>query len=181
MCKENTAIRLKRIMDERNLRQVDVLELAKPFCEKYKVKLSKSDLSQYCSGKTEPHQDKLYILASALNLSESWLMGFDVPMERHKSDEADRFAAVANVYNDQHQNRMMLSDREKNHIFSYKKLSDDGKDKADAYIDRLLKEEKETEEEIRNQFNEMFAARNESLTVEQMKQILNIVKEKKGE
>ena len=31
---ENTSIRLKRILKERNLRQVDLLELAKPFLSK---------------------------------------------------------------------------------------------------------------------------------------------------
>ena len=37
MNNENTSIRLKQIMKERNLRQVDLLEMVKPFCEKYNV------------------------------------------------------------------------------------------------------------------------------------------------
>ena len=53
MEKETTSSRLRKIMSERNLRQVDILNLAAPYCEKYNVKLNKSDLSQYCSGKTE--------------------------------------------------------------------------------------------------------------------------------
>ena len=44
--------------------------------------MNKSDISQYVSGKVEPSQEKLVILSMALNVSESWLMGFDVPMER---------------------------------------------------------------------------------------------------
>ena len=44
--------------------------------------MNKSDISQYVSGKVEPNQDKLYVLAKALNVSEAWLMGYDVPMER---------------------------------------------------------------------------------------------------
>lgn len=82
MKKENTAIRLNRIMTERNLRQVDILERVKPFCIKYDIKMNKSDLSQYVSGKVEPSQEKLVVLGMALNVSEAWLMGFDVPMER---------------------------------------------------------------------------------------------------
>ena len=82
MNKETTSIRLKKIMDERNLRQVDILNLAKPYCDKYDVKMNKSDLSQYCSGKTEPNQEKLFILGKSLNVNEAWLMGFDVPIER---------------------------------------------------------------------------------------------------
>lgn len=82
MKKENTAIRLKTIMNMRGLRQVDILNLTVPYCQKYNVKMHKSDISQYCSGKTEPNQEKLFILGNALNVSEAWLMGFDVPMER---------------------------------------------------------------------------------------------------
>lgn len=89
MKKENTAIRLNRIMTERNLRQVDILERVKPFCIKYDIKMNKSDLSQYVSGKVEPSQEKLVILGMALNVSEAWLMGFDVPMERTASTKEE--------------------------------------------------------------------------------------------
>lgn len=87
MKKENTAIRLKKIMDERGIRQVDILNLAAPYCEKYNVKMNKSDLSQYCSGKTEPNQDKLFVLGAALNVNEAWLMGYDVPIERNDYED----------------------------------------------------------------------------------------------
>lgn len=85
MKSENTAIRLKRIMGERGLKQVDILELAKPHCKKYNTKLNKNDLSQYVSGKVEPGQNKLSILGLALNVSEAWLMGYDVPVSRDVS------------------------------------------------------------------------------------------------
>lgn len=39
MKKENTAIWLKRIMSDRNLRQVDILNLTEPYCKKYDVKM----------------------------------------------------------------------------------------------------------------------------------------------
>lgn len=79
---ETTSMRLKQIMSERNLKQVDILRLCQPYCEKYNIKLGKSDLSQFISGKVEPGQWKLTILGCALNVSEAWLMGFDVPKER---------------------------------------------------------------------------------------------------
>ena len=82
MKKESTATRLKQIMQERQLRQVDILEKCKPFCKKFNIKLGRNDLSQYVNGKVEPGQDKLTILGMALNVSEAWLMGFDVQMER---------------------------------------------------------------------------------------------------
>lgn len=83
MKKFNTSYRLKQIMSQRNLKQVDILNLAAPYCKKYDIKLNKNDLSQYVSGKVEPGQHKLYILGLALKVNEAWLMGFDdVPMER---------------------------------------------------------------------------------------------------
>lgn len=82
MKKSNTANRLKEIMNERGLKQIDILNACLPFCKKYEVKMSKSDISQYVSGKVEPGQDKLFVLGNALNVSESWLMGFDVPRDR---------------------------------------------------------------------------------------------------
>ncbi len=82
MIRSSTQNRLKEIMEEKDLKQVDVIRLCEPYCIKYDVKFNKSDLSQYLSGKTVPNQDKLYILCKALGVSEAWLMGFDVIKER---------------------------------------------------------------------------------------------------
>lgn len=87
MKNSSTSERLKQIMNERSLRQVDILEAAKPFCEKYGVKLAKNDLSQYVSGKVEPRQEKLTILGLALNVSETWLMWYDVRRERDEKEQ----------------------------------------------------------------------------------------------
>ena len=78
----STSERLRQIMRDRNLKQTDILDLTKPYCEKYNVKLGKSDLSQFVNGKVVPGQWKLTILGLALGVSEAWLMGLDVPMER---------------------------------------------------------------------------------------------------
>lgn len=75
--KENTAQRLARIMSERNLRQVDILKKSEKFQKELGVKLGKSALSQYVSGKSIPDQDKLVLLAKTLDVSEAWLMGYD--------------------------------------------------------------------------------------------------------
>lgn len=50
--------------------------------------LSKSTLSRYLSGSFEPKQNAIAKLASALNVSEMWLWGYDVPKvkETKKSD-----------------------------------------------------------------------------------------------
>lgn len=90
MKKYTTADRLRQIMKERHLRQIDIVNMASPYCKKYGVKLGRNDLSQYVSGKTEPGQYKLSILGMALNISEAWLMGFDVPPERISPDAPER-------------------------------------------------------------------------------------------
>ena len=82
MKKLTTADRLKYIMEERHLRQVDILRAVEPYCKEYGVKLERNTLSQYVSGKAVPRQDKLTVLGLGLNVSEAWLMGYDVPMER---------------------------------------------------------------------------------------------------
>ena len=92
MKQSNTTQRLKEIMRDRNLRQVDILNLVRPYSEKYGVKFNKSDLSQYIAGKTEPGQDKLAVLSMALNVSEAWLMGYNVPLERISEDSVDVFS-----------------------------------------------------------------------------------------
>lgn len=95
MKKESTSVRLKKIMNIKNLRQVDILNLTLPYCKKYGVKMNKSDISQYCSGKTEPNQKKLFVLGCALNVNEAWLMGFDVPMERSlASEDPERISLI---------------------------------------------------------------------------------------
>lgn len=85
MEKETTADRLKQIMKENNLKQVDILKLTESLCEEYDVKMNKSDISQYVAGKVEPNQQKLFVLGKALNVSEAWLMGYDAPKERNGS------------------------------------------------------------------------------------------------
>ena len=80
--KKTTAERLQEIMDMRGLKQADIVRLCQPYADKLGTKFQKSALSQYISGRNEPNQYKLTVLALALNVNESWLMGYDVPMER---------------------------------------------------------------------------------------------------
>ena len=77
-----TAQRIREIMRERGLRQVDILQMAEPISRKYNIDLTKGNLAMYVTGRVLPGQDKLLILAEALDVSEAWLMGYDVPKER---------------------------------------------------------------------------------------------------
>lgn len=79
--------RLKQALTNSGMKQVDVINKTKQYYEETGVKVSKTDLSQYVNGKTEPGQKKLYVLAKALNVSEAWLLGYDVPKERPTDEE----------------------------------------------------------------------------------------------
>lgn len=57
----------------RGMKQADLCQV---------TKIPKSAISQYISGAFEPKQDRIYLISKALNVSEAWLMGYDVPMER---------------------------------------------------------------------------------------------------
>ena len=89
MKKENSQIRLKKIMNDRGLRQVDILEKSKPFQDKLGIKMSKTHLSNYINGKSNPDQQKLILLSQTLGVSEPWLMGYDVPMIEPRESEND--------------------------------------------------------------------------------------------
>ncbi len=115
MEKLTTADRLKQIMYERNIKQVDILEACKPFCEKYGVKLGKNDLSQYISGKVTPGQDKLTILGLALNVNEVWLMGYNLPSGRNDLECIEQNMKNSNYCN-------LISQCHNNDVFNAVKL-----------------------------------------------------------
>ena len=81
MKKCTTAQRLKEIMNLKNIKQIDILNKVQPLCEQWGIKMGSNDLSQYVTGKVEPSQKKLSVLAEALGTNEVWLMGYDVPMD----------------------------------------------------------------------------------------------------
>ena len=74
------AERLKEAMELKGLKQADVIRLAQPFGEPVGIRIGKSHMSQYVSGKTEPRRDILKVLAQALEVDYLWLEGDDVAM-----------------------------------------------------------------------------------------------------
>jgi transcriptional regulator with XRE-family HTH domain len=73
---EKCSNRLAKALAIRGMKQHELCE---------KTKIPKSAISQYLSGAFEPKQDRLYIIAQALDVDPVWLMGFDVPMEKEDS------------------------------------------------------------------------------------------------
>jgi SOS-response transcriptional repressors (RecA-mediated autopeptidases) len=80
----NTQQRLKQLMSEQNLKQVDIMNKAEPYKKELNIKMSKTHLSNYVTGRSTPDNLRLVLLSRVLGVSEPWLMGYDVP--RNDSD-----------------------------------------------------------------------------------------------
>ena len=77
--------RLRQIMDEKGLKQVDILNLSKPWQNDLDIKMSKTHLSNYVNGKSTPDNFRLVLLSKTLGVSEPWLMGYDVPRNNEET------------------------------------------------------------------------------------------------
>ena len=71
----STSDRLKEAMRIRQIKQADLARA---------TGLAKGGISNYVTGRYEPKSDVINKLAKALNCSEMWLWGYDVPMDRQK-------------------------------------------------------------------------------------------------
>ena len=83
MYKEKVATcanRIAKALSVRGMKQADLCKLAK---------VPKSSLSLYLSGAYEPKQNRVFDMAKVLNVSEAWLLGYDVPMEREERKSPD--------------------------------------------------------------------------------------------
>lgn len=85
--------RLREAMNLRNMRAVDICE---------KTNIPKSAISYYLSGKSEPKSDRIFLLSKALNVSEPWLMGYNVSMERTEEQKKNdaKIDIVTRIYDD---------------------------------------------------------------------------------
>lgn len=72
------ATRLREAMDMAKKKQVDL---------ERETGIARSAISRYLSGEYEPKSKPIYELAKALGVSEQWLMGYDVPMERTQAQK----------------------------------------------------------------------------------------------
>ena len=70
---ESVSQRLRKAMNIAGKNQADLVR---------ETDITKGTLSRYLSGRFEPKQFAINKLAIALNVSEMWLWGCDVPMER---------------------------------------------------------------------------------------------------
>lgn len=78
MLEDTFANRLKKALDYNKMKPIDLSR---------KTNINKSLISSYLSGVCKAKQDKLDLIAKTLNVSEAWLMGYDVDMDRNWFEE----------------------------------------------------------------------------------------------
>ena len=103
--------RIKEALLIRGMKQQDLVRL---------TGIGKSGISQYISGKFVPRQNATYAIAKALNVSEAWLMGFDVPIQRGETIKT------------------VVTEEERDFLKLFNKLDDADKENLNNYIKNVL-------------------------------------------
>lgn len=74
--------RLREALNDAGMKPIELSE---------RTGIPKSMISYYLSGKTKPKADRIFIISTALSVTEAWLMGYDVPktrtLEQKKNDQ----------------------------------------------------------------------------------------------
>nr|DAG86088.1 MAG TPA: Repressor protein CI [Caudoviricetes sp.] len=78
--------RLKNVMDKKEISPAELSRLSG---------ITPSSISDYLTGKYEPKQDKIDLIARALNISPAWLMGYD--SERSTRKKGTRIPVLGRV------------------------------------------------------------------------------------
>lgn len=94
MLVDTFANRLKKALDNSGMRQTQLAE---------KTKIDKSLISNYLSGNYNAKQDKLTILAEALNTNEVWLMGYDVSKDPNDNQQLETPAKKNNKSSEEYE------------------------------------------------------------------------------
>lgn len=129
--KEELKDRLRIALDMKEKKPID---LAKD------LGIPKSAISQYMSGyRTIKNSQRLYMIAEYLDVSEAWLMGFDVPMERHLARIEENPVGEANKLAEWY---LDLEPKENENIDfiikAYKQLDEPKREHLKAYMQFLL-------------------------------------------
>ena len=111
-------VRLREALQIRNMKAVELEE---------KAGVPRSAISFYLAGKTKPKADRLHIIAKALDVSEVWLLGYDVPMNKTEDQKK----------NDQLAELIVKMRKSKKYFDVVAKLSEVDEDRLDL-IDKLI-------------------------------------------
>lgn len=117
--------RMKQAMQMRCMKQVELAE---------KTGIDKAQISSYLSGKYKPKQKNLSLIAVALDVSDYWLMGLDVPYERcgageNEEQERQVWAYAKQIYEMREPEKVLRL---------YEQLTEENRAKVRVYMERLL-------------------------------------------
>lgn len=151
MRSSNPSERLKQLMSERNLKQVEILEKSLPYQKELGIKMGKSTLSQYVNGVQSPDQHRIYLLSKTLEVSEPWLMGYDVERKRIPDSERNSISneqpEILPIYNKLEKPRQekvlnyakeQLDEQENSNIISIFNKPQDDEDYITDYVEGLV-------------------------------------------
>lgn len=85
------ATRLTNMLKQNNMKQIELVRLA----EEKGIKLGKSHICQYVSGKTIPRKETLQFLADVFEVDAKWLLGKEEPEEAEKKGRSDTMRTFA--------------------------------------------------------------------------------------
>ena len=68
--------RFNQALSIRNMKSIELSEI---------TGISESTISQYRSGYSKPKDERLYVIANALDVDPAWLMGLNVPMNAEEA------------------------------------------------------------------------------------------------
>ena len=87
-----------RLKEALSIRGIKAIELSR------RTDVPKGAISYYLLGKSSPKADRLHVISVALDVSEAWLLGYDVPMtrtaEQKKNDNIVKIVAQMRKEND---------------------------------------------------------------------------------
>lgn len=111
MINESFAERLQQAMNLRNLKSSQIEKLSEQLYKEGKIKkpIKMPLITDYLKGRYEAKQSNIYALSLILNVSEPWLMGANVSMERE----------IYSKYNNVFESNHILSVAEKGEEYSY--------------------------------------------------------------
>lgn len=115
--------RIREALRIRGMKQVEL-------CEKTGIK--KSSINGWIFQRWQPKQDALYKMSQVLDVSEMWLAGYDVPMERPQSQT--KKDDLSNLIDNIHSN-----ERVKNLFINITKLNSDQFETIESMVNQLVK------------------------------------------
>ena len=130
--------RLKNALNEKNMKAIELSQ---------KTGISKSSISDWINGRYEAKQDKIFLIAEALDINESYLLGLNVPMNKNKnisnSSLLSKINKISSQLEEPRQQTVLdtattqLNEQNKSDVVSIEKYKNGEEDEDESYIDDI--------------------------------------------